>query len=199
MNPRPPTRPAVRGVLLGILRLARFDAGGLAQFGDTRAAFLGSLAPWIAFPLVGCTLMLLDGEGLHALADFFAILCALLVPAVLSHALAVAWDREADWLRYATAFNWTQWAVPIIAAALLLVLLALVRLGMPNGVAALLDVVGLVGYGLGLHWFVARHGLRLSVLRAGVLAVGINLGTAALLVGLPRLLAWATGTPLQAL
>jgi len=67
------------------------------------------------------------------------------------------------------------------------------------GVAALLDILALVGYGLALHWFVARHGLRLSVLRAGVLAIGINVGTAALLVGLPRLLAWATGTPLQAL
>ena len=45
--------PARRtSVWLGIARLARFRADGLEQFGHTPQAFLNSLAPLLAFPLV---------------------------------------------------------------------------------------------------------------------------------------------------
>src|ERR1700744_2339459 len=101
-------RPTRRNVVIGVLRVARGRADGMAQFGATRDAFLASLAPLIAFPLVGGVLMMLGGGGLDALTDLLATLCALLAPPVLSFEVARWWRREAEWLRFATAFNWCQ-------------------------------------------------------------------------------------------
>jgi hypothetical protein len=179
-------------VLLGILRLARFDPSGLAQFTSSRPAFLSSLAPLLAFPLVGGLLWFLTGGGAEAVTELLATLCALLAPAVLSHLFAAAWQREADWLRYGVAFNWCQWAIPFAAALLLLVLAGLMTIGLPAQYAGTVAVIGLVLYALSLHWFLACHGLRLSGLRAAVLVIGVNLGTAALIL-VPRLLAFAVG------
>jgi hypothetical protein len=61
----------------------------------------------------------------------------------------------------------------------------------------LLVVAGLAGYGLWLHWFVARHGLGLGAGRAALLVVGVNLGTIVLVLG-PRLLVLAFGGSLAA-
>jgi len=188
---RPPRRETAN-VVLGILLLARFDRTGLRQFGATAQSFLASLAPLLAFPLVGGLLLLAEGQAMRAALDLFAAACALLAPAVLSHALAAAWSREAEWLRYATAFNWCQWAIPIAATGLVLLLAMLTGLGLSDRSAAMIAVAALVCYGLSLHWFVARHGLALPPLRAGVLVVGVNFGTAALLLA-PRLLAWSVG------
>jgi uncharacterized membrane protein YphA (DoxX/SURF4 family) len=174
-------------LLLGVLRLARFDAAGLAEFGETTQAFLASLAPLIAFPLVGAGLMLLRGGGLDAVAGFLATLCALLTPPVLSQLLALLWRREPEWLRYATAFNWCQWVIPVAAAVVLLLGALLVAMGLPHRVGALVVVLGLLSYGLALHWFIARNGLRLSAVRATILVVVVNFGTA-LLVLAPGLL-----------
>ena len=77
-------------IVVGIVRLARGRADGLRQFGATREAFLASLAPLIAFPLVGGVLMLLGGGGLDALGDLLATLCALLAPPVLSFEVGAA-------------------------------------------------------------------------------------------------------------
>ena len=174
--------------LLGIVRLARFDARGIAEFGNTTQAFLASLAPLIAFPLVGAGLALMRGGGLDALVNFLATLCTLLAPPVFSHLFATAWRRDDDWLRYATAFNWCQWAVPVAAMLLLTLAGALIGFGLPNRIAALLAIGGVGLYALALHWFVARAGLRLSILRAVVLVLGVNIGTAVLVV-IPLLLA----------
>jgi uncharacterized membrane protein YphA (DoxX/SURF4 family) len=174
-------------LLLGVLRLARFDAAGLAEFGATTQAFLASLAPLIAFPLVGAGLMLLRGGGLDAVAGFLATLCALLTPPVLSQLLALLWRREPEWLRYATAFNWCQWVIPVAAVAVLLLAGLLVTMGLPNRVGALIVVLVLLSYGLALHWFIARNGLRLSAVRAAILVLVVNFGTA-LLVLAPGLL-----------
>ena len=182
-----------RNVLLGIVRLATGRADGLVQFGDSSQAFLGSLAPLIAFPLVGGGLMLAEGKGLSALGEMLATFCALLAPPVLSYWLARLWGRETLWLRFATAFNWCQWAIPVAAAALLLLAGLLMRLGLSNTVAGTVVVLGLMGYGLWLHWFVARKGLQLSAVRSVLLVLLVNLGTA-VLVGGPGLLALGVGS-----
>jgi hypothetical protein len=179
-------------ILLGIFRVATGHADGLAQFGDTPEAFLGSLAPLVAFPLVGALLMLGEGETLTALTDLLATLCALLAPAVLSYEVARFWGRAALWTRFAVAFNWCQWAIPALAVMLVVLVGILLTLGVPSNVGLLLVVAGLGGYGLWLHWFLARHGLGLSVARAVVLVAGINLATILLVLG-PRLLALALG------
>jgi hypothetical protein len=186
-GPAPGQRPRPASIVVGIVRLARGRADGLRQFGATRDAFLVSLAPLIAFPLVGGVLMLLGGGGLDALADLLATLCALLAPPVLSFEVARMWGREAAWPRFATAFNWCQWIIPVFGSLLLLVLGVLIGLGLPRTVARGALVFGIIGYGLWLHWFVARHGLGLSGLRAAVLVFGVNLGTVVIVMG-PRML-----------
>ncbi|HSZ90850.1 MAG TPA: hypothetical protein VK822_15925 [Acetobacteraceae bacterium] len=180
--------PQFSNIVLGVLRLARGRADGIRQFGATREAFLASLAPLIAFPLVGGVLMLLGGGGLTALGDLLATLCALVAPPVLSFEVARLWGRQNAWLRFATAFNWCQWVIPVIGTLLLVVLGTLAALGLPRTVASASVVLGLVSYGLWLHWFLARHGLGLSRVRAALLVFGVNFGTVLLVLG-PRMLA----------
>src|SRR5689334_22426310 len=132
MSGRVPSNSRPGSVVLGVLRLARGRADGLDQFGNTPQAFLASLAPLVAFPLVGGILMLSGGGGLAALAETLATFCALLAPPVLSAALARLWNREGLWLHFATAFNWCQWAIPMAALILVLPIRLLVRMGLPN-------------------------------------------------------------------
>lgn len=178
---------SVRNALLGIALVARGRRDGLQQFGDTQEAFLASLAPLIAFPLVNAGLLLLDGKGWGAAEGFLQALCAVLGPPVLSQLLAQAWAREAAWLHYATAFNWCQWAVPAMAIVLLLVLGLLLNAGLPQDAAEMAFLVGLAAYALWLHWFVTRHALAMGRWRAALLVVLVNAGTALLAFG-PELL-----------
>jgi hypothetical protein len=159
----------------------------MRQFAGTRDAFLASLAPLIAFPLVGGAGMLLDGGGLTTLSDLLATLCALVAPPVLSFEVARLWGKQNAWLRFATAFNWCQWVIPVVGCVLLVTLATLAALGLPRTVARSGLVLGLLSYGLWLHWFLARHGLGLSGLRAALLVLGVNFATALLVLG-PRVL-----------
>lgn len=178
--------------LRGMLRLARGRVDGLEQFGDTPQAFLASLAPPLGFQIVAA-LLLLVSEGLEkALATLLVTVVVQLAPAVLSHALARIWGREGRWLRYATAFNWCQWALPLAVMALLIILQAGMQLGLPEDVADALLILGLGAYGLWLNWLLARHGLDLSRLRAALLVAATNLGTILLAFG-PGALARALG------
>jgi hypothetical protein len=183
-------RPQPGNIMLGVARVARGRADGMAQFGATREAFLASLAPLVAFPLVGGVLMILGGGGLEALTDLLATLCALLAPPVLSFEVARWWRREAEWLRFATAFNWCQWVIPFLLALLLLVFGSLTMVGLPTDVARDCVLLGLVAYALWLHCFLARHGLALSWPRAGLLVIGVNLATVLLVAG-PRVVTFA--------
>ena len=185
-------RPRTGSIVLGIVRVARGRADGLGEFGATREAFLASLAPLLAFPLVGGALMLLGGAGLDALTDLLATICALLAPPVLSFEVARLWGREAAWFRFATAFNWCQWVIPVIGCLLLVVFGILAGIGLPRDLARDGVVGGLIVYGLWLHWFVARHGLGLSGVRAALMVLGVNFATLVLVLG-PRLLAVAIG------
>src|ERR1700722_16766409 len=191
-----PPPPLLRGpsvrrgstALRDIITVAPGRPDGLEQFAGTSQAFLASLAPLIAFPLVGTFLMLLKGNGTPALADLLATIAILLAPPVLSFELARLWVRQDRWLRFATAFNWCQWLLPLLASVLLMGLGMLLQAGLSENAAAAMLVFALGGYALWLHWFLARHGLALSPFRAGVLVIGVNFGTA-LLVLAPRLLA----------
>ncbi len=190
MMPKRGPGPAAPGLrpLLGMLRLARGRVDGLAQFGDTPQAFLASLTPPLGFLIVGAVLMLASDGPVRALTTFLATLVMQLAPAVLSHALARAWGREALWVRYATAFNWCQWALPLAVMALLIVLQAGMQLGLPESAADAALVFGMGAYGLWLNWLLARHGLDLSRGRAALLVGLTNLGTALLALG-PSLVA----------
>ena len=186
-------------IVLGMLLLARGKAEGLDQFGYTVQAFLSSLAPLIAVPVVGYLLLAVRGGEparaggeLGALAELLGTICALLAPAVLSFELAKLWRRQGLWLRYATALNWSQWVIPLLASVLLLVSYPLLAAVLSDRLALGLVGIAIGGYALWLHWFIARHGLALSRLRAVVLVVVVNIVTGVLVLG-PRLLALGTG------
>ncbi len=182
-------RPA-GSILQGILLLAKFDRNGFGHFGDTPQAFVNSLAPMLAFPLAFAVPSLLAGAGLGAMADFLASVVALLAPAVLSHAFARWWRREALWLRYIIAFNWCQSAFTLV----MIIVLYAFGSSMPGGLhtlsAVLLPSVAFTLYWLALYWFLTRNGLQLSRLRTTLAVLCLNFVTGALVLG-PRLVAWA--------
>ncbi len=173
---------------MAVIRLARGRADGMRQFGATREAFLASLAPLIAFPLVGGVLMLLGGGGLTALSDLLATLCALLAPPVLSFEVARLWGRQDAWLRFATAFNWCQWVIPVIGSVLLLVL------GMLAGTWPATQCCARrrscwgwwpMGCGCTGSWRATVSACR--GVQAGLLVFGVNFATVLLVLG-PRVL-----------
>jgi len=172
---------------IGVARLARFRADGLAGFDASPMGLLNALAPWFAFALVGFVLVLVTGSARAALGDLAGTTVALLTPPVLSHALARRWGREDAWMRYAVAFAWCQWVMPPALLAMVVLSGMLVAAGMPDALAELLGAMALLVYALALHWFVARHALSLSRWRTALLVAAINLGTGAL-VSVPVLI-----------
>ena len=102
-----------RNLLRGVVLLCRGRVEGFDEIGTGAQDFLSSLAPMIAFPLVGSLLMLSRGLPRDAATDFLATLCAVLAPPVISHALARYWRREAMW----GAFRHRLQLVPVDAAA----------------------------------------------------------------------------------
>lgn len=177
-----------QNVLLGMLRVARGRGDGLACFGGTRQSFLASLAPLLAFPLVGAGLSLFTEGVVRALTGLAIAICALLAPAVISYELCRIWRKGEVWLRFATAFNWCEWILPAIACLLMVPLSVGLSAGLSEFAASTLLLVSLAAYGLWMHWFLARKALAISGGRAAMLVLLVNFGTACTLLG-PHFLA----------
>lgn len=172
--------PVGSGVVKGLLLIARGRPEGLECFGATPDAFLAALSPWLAFLLVGALLMMLRKPTAVGATLFLLSLCALLLPPVLSHALAGSWKRGGFWLRYATATVWCEWLVIFAYAVSVLVVTLLLQLGVPADLAGV-AFLGLVAcYWLWLHWFLAWRGLELSRARAAILVASVIVATALL-------------------
>ncbi|WP_158921647.1 hypothetical protein, partial [Acidisphaera sp. S103] len=175
-----------KSIILGVSRIARGRVDGIDCFGSSPQAFLASLAPLVAFPLVSAVLGMMFTEGPRsALTGLAMTVCALLMPAVVSYELARLWQRTEAWARFATAFNWCEWILPILASLLMVPLSVAIRAGMSETAASLVLVSCLGLYGLWLHWFLARNALGLSGFRAVLLVFLVNLGTAVVVLG-PR-------------
>lgn len=172
----------------GVVRIARFEASGLASFDATPQGLLNALTPWLGFALVAAFLLLIYGEPVHALSDLLASVVALLAPPVFSHLLARFWGREERWLRYAVAVAWCQWVMPPALLAALTGSFMLIASGVPDSVAEPLAMAALLGYALALNVFLASRALDLSVWRAAGAVVLVNLATGALVLG-PTLIA----------
>ena len=186
MTPEP---AAKRNVALGILRLARGRADGMAQFAGTPQAVLSALAPLVAMMIVALAVALL-GAAPPALRDtLVAGGVGLLAQLVLSYEVAQRWGRGAEWFRFAAAFCWCQWAAPLAMAVLIVVMSLMLAAGLPEELTARAGLLALLGYGLWLHWFLARQGLALSRLRALALVLMVDVA-AAVLINLPE---WLTG------
>ncbi|MCJ8353378.1 hypothetical protein [Novacetimonas hansenii] len=156
-------------ILRGMLLLGRGRVAGLAYFGNTRDAVLTALAPRIALWLVGGLLTMLHAPDATSVTRWLFSLCMILLPAVLTHALAQRWQRGGLWYRYIAAAWWTDWLSPFVMLAVAL----LIALGSP----ALLEtfygglIINGVGfaYSLWMTWFIARIGLGLGGGRAMLL------------------------------
>ena len=161
------------GILRGLALLGRFRKEGFDRFEASSQGFLASLAPWVAFLLVGGMLLALEGKPLDALTDLAVLTCWLLVPPVVSQAVASGFGREDRWLRYSTATTWCEWLmVAVYLAALFLVSLCM-EAGLPPHAAPFV-LIGVMGiYWVWLHVFLARFGLDLSLPRAVLVVVAV--------------------------
>jgi hypothetical protein len=191
-------KPGRANILRGVFLICRGQAQGLAEIGSGPDAFLSSLAPMIAFPLVGCALMATQGRVADAVTDFLASVIAILAPPVLSFSLARRWGQESAWYRFATAFNWCQWVLPVLGAGLVILAGIFVQVGVPLRVAVIGVCALLLVYAFWLHWFLARFALLLSIGRAIAFVLIVNLLTILLVAG-PQLIAMAAGAPLSSL
>jgi hypothetical protein len=177
-----------RCVYKGVFLVATGRSEGLEYFGRSRARFLASLASLALWPAIGLAAVAAGTTRPEMTSDVMASVCAILAPPVITHELATRWDRAAEWTRYATGFNWCQWALPVVGAILITTIGELSRSGLPGDAAVALLVGAFSAYGLWLHWFIAWRGLVVSRLRAALLVVVVNAVTV-MLVALPQLLA----------
>ncbi|MBL8705337.1 MAG: hypothetical protein JNM30_10850 [Rhodospirillales bacterium] len=177
----------------GAWRLFRFDREGFAHFGNTIDAFWQSFwcAVYVA-PLWAMGLILRGArrsdvapgaspDDLDRLADALPRIVAVetiaYVAAWFAFPLAMAYivrllGREDRYFGYFAAYNWTiapQVALTVVAALLLATGL------FPGALGTMIDLAAM-GYGFGVLWFLARHGLDLPP------------GTAALVVAIDVLL-----------
>jgi hypothetical protein len=175
--------PPRQSVLVGILRIARGRADGVACFGATPQAFLASLAPLLAFPIVGAVLAMFSDGPRRALSGLGMTLCALLAPAVLSFELARLWKRSDAWMRFAVAFNWCEWILPLVACMAMVPLTMAMAAGLDQTTASTALVVGLGCYGFWMQWFLASKALSFSGVRAAAFVLLVNLGTGLAVIG----------------
>ncbi len=172
---------------IGVARLARFRADGLQAFDASPAGLLNALAPWLAFALVGFVLMLTAVPARQATTDLLATVVGLLTPAVVSHALARLWGRQAAWLRYAVAFIWCQWVMVVAWLASVMGTGLMMAVGLPEYIAEDVGGLAMLVYAVALQSFVIRRALDLSGWRTAAMVVAINV-SAVVLVLLPTLL-----------
>jgi hypothetical protein len=160
-------------ILRGLWLLARGDKAGIKDFDNSENGFTASLAPLIAFPLVGAALSILAGAWQLAIIGFLSRLCAVLVLPLITHEFARRLGRESLWLRTATALDWSFWMlVPLLLlAAFAGAVMVEAGLPMQDGEYAALAIIGL--YLLWYHWTIVRAGLGLSALQA-VLLVALS-------------------------
>ncbi len=172
------------GVLRGMLQLALWRSAGIHAFTGTKQAFLNSLAPLLAMPVVGFLLLAVQGKVLDAVSNLLLAVVILLAPIAASHLVAKWWRREGLWLRFAVALNWCQWVITAVAMLLVALTGMAVQAGVPQQIALLGLALGCLGYAISLQVFLAHVGLALSRARAIGFVLLFNFA-AAVLVLLP--------------
>ncbi len=178
-----PSRVPHDRLLGAIARLVAFNPAGFDAIEASPAGFLASLAPLLAFTLVGAGAELVVMGWRVGLDDGLQMLCVLLGQPVISHLYARLWHREAFWLRYATAMNWCQLALPVVGLGLLL-LITLANGGI-GGVDTFAIVFALLfSYSVLLNWFLAWRGLALGPWRGLAFLFAVTL-TLALVLSVP--------------
>lgn len=161
-------------IVRGVFRLARGDAGGIADFPNSETGFSASLAPLIAFPLVTGGLIASSGHYQLAALIFLSRVCTVLIPPLIVELGARMTRKRTTWLLTATALNWSFWLVlPLMLIAQVIAAL-LVRTGVPIGAALDAAVLTLALYALWFQWFTIRTGLRLRWWQALVIVIAMD-------------------------
>ncbi|MDD2704863.1 MAG: hypothetical protein PHU07_05970 [Acidocella sp.] len=159
--------------------MAKGKRPGIIEFGNTKEAFYASLAPLIAFPLVGSGTTALHGDWQLAIVSFLSRLCAVLVLPLVTFEVARILGREKLWLRAATALNWSFWIMlPVfIIAALLFSIMAQAGMTQVAAFGVSFSLAGL--YLLWNRWFILRTGLGLGIWQAVLVVVIVSIGAGA--------------------
>lgn len=190
-------RGAARGnVLKGMFLLARGRAVGLEEFGNSTNALAASVAPLIAFPLVGSVLLAANGDPKIAVLAFISRMCVVMALGLVTYEFARLWHRDEQWLRTVTALNWSFWIlIPVLLIAGMCGAV-LVSAGIAEKTAE--DVmIGVIGaYLLWYHWFTVRNGLRIGFWAALLLVIVTNIIVGLLAMG-PDLISMAMAGQLR--
>lgn len=169
-RPRPDPGSIVRGLFL----LARFDGSGIEEFGNSVAAFSASLAPLVAFPIVGAGLIASQGHHVTAAIVFLSRLSAVLMQPVAIEIAARLTRSHPRWLRTSTALNWSVWLLlPLVLIAALLGNI-LMALHVPEHLATYVTVGLSLLYLAVIQWFILRAGLRIKGWQALLILIATN-------------------------
>jgi hypothetical protein len=162
----------------GIWLLARGRAAGIKEFGNSVDALTASLAPLIAFPLVGAGITATNGQPKLAVIAFLARLCAVLAVPVITYEFARFTKRESLWLRTTAALDWSFWLIVPLLVAAGFIGTGLVAAGLSVKNAEYAAMALMIAYMLWLQWFTVRNGLEATALQAAglVLANTVVLG-----------------------
>ena len=187
IRPKPRNRFKPSGasgsILRGVFMLARGNKAGIAEFANTGDGLSASLAPLIAFPLVGGGIIAYSGQPKLAAIAVLSRVSGVLALPVITHAYAKFLGREHSWLRTATALNWSFWLlIPLLFAGAFTGAM-LVTAGMPDLKAEESVIILLGMYMLWLHWFTVRTGLGLSTAQAIGLVILSNVAIGLLTFG----------------
>ena len=165
-------------IVRGLFRLARGDAGGVSEFGNTTRAFSASIAPLLAFPIVGAALFGIAGHWMLAGLMLASRICGVLLQPVITEFGARRANSSATWLMTSTALNWSVWLVfPLILIGILITN-GLITLGLSEPTAVGVSFASILLYMFWIQWFILRTGLRLSVLGALTLLIAMNVAIA---------------------
>jgi len=162
-------------ILRGLFRLIQGDQTGLREFGNSPRTFSASLAPLLAFPLVGSALFALSGHFMLALVMLLSRVAAVLLQPVITEFVAGRSNSSTTWLMTSTALNWSVWLVfPLIFLGVLIAN-GLVTTGVSDYNAVIIAACLIAAYYTWLQWFILRTGLRLHWLYALLLVLGMNI------------------------
>ena len=158
--------------LRGTVRLARFDAGGLALFDNTARGFWNSfftavlLMPgmiWLSFVASDdAVIASIPAIRLYAILLIHYVIQWTVFPLVMS-TVTQAMGRDHRFVPFVVAYNWSR----VVPNTLLILLLAIAGPGALEAAPSLL----IMGYAMIFTWFVIRKALDVS----GWAAAGIFL------------------------
>jgi len=180
-------KPRRGNLVQGFWLLMRGSATGMEEFGNTVPAFATSLAPLVAFPLVGSILIAMRHEYWIAGIMFCSRLVGVLLQPVIVEFASSRFGGRQRWLMTSTALNWSIWlALPLLFVTLAFAS-ALTALGLPPSVAAASGFGLLAGYMIWLQWFIVKSGLRIAGWQA-VLVIAVITVAVVVVYVLPYLL-----------